>query len=286
MDVSLIQVPYMMGDERQGKGPPRLVQAGAEKLVTAKGVAVAVERVDRGEPFCDSGSASLTVGKRLASTIQQVIEAGQLPFVFAGGCDASAGVLSGFDHRHCGVVWFDAHGDFNTPESTVTGYLPSMSLAVITGHCYRSYWGQMGDNTPIRESAALMLGVRDLDPAEREHLDRSEIQVVKWRDGKPQSDVRTAIDRLAGRVREVYLHIDMDSLDPQFAPGVVVAPVPGGISLQDMAEAIRAVFAQFRVKAVTLAAYDPDHDQDDKTLRTALRLIEIVAEGARGSDLL
>ena len=281
MDVSMIQVPYVMGDERQGKGPLRLVEAGADKLVTAKGVVVAVERVERGEPFRDSGNAALIVGKRLASTVQQAIEAGRLPFVFAGGCDASAGVVSGFDHRECGVVWFDAHGDFNTPETTVSGYLAGMSLAVITGHCFRGYWAQMGDSTPVRESATLMLGVRDLDTAEKERLERSDIQVVKWRDGKPRSDVRIAIEGLAGRVQEVYLHIDMDSLDPEFAPGVVVDPAPGGISLQDMEEAIRAVFAHFRVRAVTLAAYDPDHDQDDKTLRTALRLIEIVAEGAK-----
>jgi arginase family enzyme len=100
MDISMIQVPYMMGDERQGKGPLRLVHAGAEKLVTAKGVAVVVERVERGEPFRDSGNAALIVGKRLASTVQQAIEAGRLPFVFAGGCDASAGVVSGFNHTH------------------------------------------------------------------------------------------------------------------------------------------------------------------------------------------
>jgi arginase len=281
MDVSLIQVPYMMGDERQGKGPLRLVQAGAEKLVASKGVAVAVERVDRGEPFRDSGNASLTVCKRLASAVQQAVEAGRLPFVLAGGCDASAGILAGLNHVNCGVVWFDAHGDFNTPETTITGYLPGMSMAVITGHCYRSYWMQMGDSTPIRESVTLMLGVRDLDPAEEERLDRSDIQVVKWRDGKPQSDVWIALNRLAEHVREVYLHIDMDSLDPEIAPGVVVAPVPGGISLQDMEEAIRAVFAHFRVRAATLAVYEPDNDQGDKTLRTALRLVEVLAEGAK-----
>lgn len=156
-----------------------------------------------------------------------------------------------------------------------------MSLAVVTGHCYRSYWAQMGDSTPIRESATLMLGVRDLDPAERDCLDHPAIQMVKWREGKPQSDVRIALDSLAQRVTEVYLHIDMDSLDPKVAPGVIVAPVPGGISLEDMEEAIRAVFARFRVRAATLAVYDPDHDQDDKRLRTALRLIEMLADGAR-----
>jgi arginase len=281
MHVALIQVPYMMGDERQGKGPGRLMQAGAEKLIAAKGVPVTVECIDRGSAFGDSGNASLAVGKRLASTVRQSVAAGRLPIVLAGGCDASAGSLAGFDHANCGVVWFDAHGDFNTPETTVTGYLPGMSMAVITGHCYRSYWAQMGDNAPLRESATLMLGVRDLDPVESERLSRSAIQVVKWRDGKPQSDIRAALDRLRQSVTEVYLHIDMDSLDPAIAPGVVVSPVPGGISLEDMEKALRAVFDRFSVRAATLAAYDPDNDQDDRTLRTALRLLEVLTEGAK-----
>ena len=176
----------------------------------------------------------MAVGKPLAAIVRKVAEVGRLPRVPAGGCDASQGVLAGFDHTVCGVVWFDAHGDFNTPQTTITGYLPAMSMAVITGHCYPSYWAQMGDSTPIAESATLMLGLRDLDPAEKERLEHSPIQVVKWREGKPESEVRKAIDELARRVPEVYLHIDIDSLDSEVAPGVMLFPVLGGISLEDM----------------------------------------------------
>jgi len=163
MDICLIHVPYTMGDERQGssKGPERLVQAGANKLIATKGLAVTVERVDRGEPFRDSGNASLIVSKRLAQIVRQAIAAKQFPLVLAGGCDVSKGIISGFDHGQCcGVVWFDAHGDFNTPETTTSGYFDGMSLAVITGHCYQNYWAQIGNSTPIPESATLLLGVR------------------------------------------------------------------------------------------------------------------------------
>ena len=80
-----------------------------------------------------------------------------------------------------------------------------MSLAVVTGHCYRNYWAQIGNSVPIPEAATLLLGVRDLDPAEKERLDHSAIQVVRWHEGKPQGDVRVALDRLAQSVPEVYL---------------------------------------------------------------------------------
>jgi len=153
-------------------------------------------------------------------------------------------------------------------------------MAVITGHCYRNYWAQIDNSTPVPERAMLMLGVRDLDPAEKERLDHSAIQVVKWYEGRPQGDVQVALDRLAQRVPEVYLHIDADSLDPQSRP-VWVNAVPGGLSLEDMEESIGVVFARFRVRAATLAVYDPDLDQDDTTLRAGLRIIGVLAEAVR-----
>jgi arginase len=282
MTVSLIQVPYVLGDERQGacKGPGRLVQAGADKVVAAKGIAVGVERVDRGGPFRDSGNASLKVCKQLAEVVRKTVKAGAFPLILSGGCDVSKGILSGFDHSQCGIVWFDAHGDFNTPETTVSGYLDGMSLAILTGHCYQGYWAQIGNSARVADSATLLLGVRDLDQAEEELLTRSRVQVVKWCEGKPQSDIRAALDTLRQSVAEVYLHIDIDSMDPKFAPGVMFDPVPGGISLDDMEDAIGGVFDRFRVRAAALTVYDPDRDQDDRTLKTGLRLIELVADRA------
>jgi len=281
--ICLIQVPYTVGDENQGssKGPERLVQAGAEKLVAAQGASVALERVDRGDAFRDSGNASLIVGKRLASVVRRAVEAKQFPLILAGSCDVSKSILSGFDHARCGVVWLDAHGDFNTPETTASGYFDGMSLAVITGHCYQNYWAQIGNSAPIPESATLLLGVRDLDPCEEEGLARSSIQMVRWHEGKPQSSVQAAFDNLALRVPEIYLHIDMDCLDPKVAPGVIFNPVPGGIVLSDIEDAIRAAFARFWVRACALAVFNPDRDRDDKTLRTGLRIIEVVADAAR-----
>lgn len=286
VNVSLVQVPYVLGDDRPGasKGPERLVEAGADKLLSSAGILVQVERIQRGEPFRDSGSASLAVSKQLAAVVRKTIEAGGFPLVLSGGCDVSKGILSGFDHSQCGIVWFDAHGDFNTPETTVSGYLDGMSLAIITGHCYQDYWAQIGNSTPIADSASLLLGVRDPDRAEEELLNGTAVQVVRWREGKPQSDLRTALGRLSQKAREVYLHIDLDSLDPEFAPGVMFDPVPGGLSLTDMEDAIREVFACFRVRSAALTVYTPDRDRGNRTLTTALRIIELIADRARAQQ--
>lgn len=167
MDVSLIKVPDLMGDERQGasKGPDRLVEAGADRVVSARGLDVSVESIIRGRPFRDSGSSSMVVCKELAAAIAGTMLAGRFPLVLGGGCDISKGVLAGFDHSHCGVIWFDAHGDFNTPDSTITGYLPGMALAVRAGHCYRNYWGRQQRTGPGNVDLVCGISTRQSKPA-------------------------------------------------------------------------------------------------------------------------
>jgi arginase len=174
-------------------------------------------------------------------------------------------------------VWLDAHADFNTPESTVSGFFPGMSLAMLTGHCYRSYWAQIGDSTPLPEETVALFGVRDVSPAaEQQRLEQSYMEVVEWRDGRPLADPVAVLDRLAARVRDVYLHIDLDAFSPEVAPGVVDRPVPGGLSLDDAESIIAATGKRFRIRAATLATYTPALDQEDKTLHTGLRLLEVI----------
>jgi arginase len=242
---------------------------------------VTVDRVERADPFRDTAASAAKVNTQLAAVVRDVVSSGGLPLVLSGSCNSCMGVIGGFDHLRCGVVWLDAHADFNTPESSVTGFFAGMSAAVITGHCYRSYWAQIGDSTPISEERFVMLGVRELWPdAERERLENSGIHAVHWRDGEPQGDVTAALDRLAARAEEIYLHIDFDGFTPEVAPGIVDEPVPGGISVEQAETIIRAVGDRFRIKAATLATYTPERDEDDKTLRLGLRLIDLIGEAA------
>jgi arginase len=280
MDVRLIQVPYHAGDDRIGssQGPRRMLEAGADELFAARGLAVNVERIDRGEPFRDTAASAARVNKKLADRVRRAVDAGQLPVVLSGSCNSSMGVLAGFEHERCGAVWLDAHADFNTPETAETGFFAGMSMAVITGHCYRNYWAQIGDSRPLAEDAIVMFGVRDLSPeAERERIERSAIEVVEWREGKPQGDVLAALDSLARRVEDIYLHVDFDGFAPEVAPGVVDEPVPGGLSLEDAETIVRATAERFRIRAATLATYNPELDEEEKTLRVGLRILELLA---------
>lgn len=281
MNYCLIQVPYHAGDDRHSScaGPGRLVEAGAADLLAAHGGTVRVETVATAAPFRDTASSSAVVNKAVAAKVAAAHAVGRLPVVLTGSCVTSHGVLAGFDHSNCGAVWLDAHADFNTAETTVSGFFPGMSLAVVTGHGFGSYWAEIGDATPIPEDAVVLLGVRALSPeAESERLQRSAIHVVEWREGQPQGDVSTVLARLAARVRDVYLHIDFDCFAPDTAPGIVDEPVPGGLSGDDAEAVIRAAADSLQVRAVTLATYNPALDPDERTLRLALRLIQLLGE--------
>jgi arginase len=283
MDVCLIQVPYHAGDDSVGssKGPQRLLEVGVAEVLAAQGLAVTLDKIDRGEAFRDTAVSAAQVNKQLADRVRGAVDAGRLPVVLSGSCNSALGVLAGFDHAGCGAVWLDAHADFNTPETTVSGFFAGMSMSVITGHCYADYWAQIGNSAPLVEESIVMLGVRDLSPElERERLEQSAIQVVAWRDGRPQGDVLASLDELAQRVDEIYLHIDFDCFAPEVAPGIVDEPVPGGLSLEDGEEILRAIAVRFRIRAATLATFTPERDRDERTSRLALRLIELLGNYA------
>lgn len=277
----LVQVPFMSGDGTHPAkaGPPRCSEA-ARGLLGARGIGCDSAIVEAAQDdAADAQAAAWRVNELVASAVRRTTAVGQLPLVLAGSCDAALGVLAGFEHSRCGVVWLDAHGDFNTPESSVSGFLPGMSLATVVGHCHAERWEQIGEATPIPEEATVLLGVRDLSPAaEHERLEASAVEAVAWRDGEAQRDPVAALDALADRVDEIYLHIDLDAYDPKVAPGIVDDPVPGGLSLADGEGIVRAVLARFRVRAATLATYVPARDPDGRTQDLQVRLVELLAD--------
>jgi arginase len=283
MDVCLVEVPFHAGDDGHpsSRGPQRLREAGAAELFAERGLSVRVERAGRGTAFRDTASSAAEVNTHVGRLVRRAVAGGSLPVVLAGSCNACLGVLAGFEHSRCGAVWLDAHADFNTPDSSASGFFAGMSVAIITGHCYRHYWAQIGDNAPLAEDTIAMFGVRDLSPqAEGERLQGSEIQVVRWRDGRPDRDIVAVLDELARRVREVYLHIDFDAFAPELAPGVADEPVPGGLTFEQAETIIRATGERFRIQAATLATYTPDRDRQEGTLRLALSLLKLLADYA------
>jgi arginase len=281
VQVCLIDVPFAMGDDRHdaSEGGRRLFDGGGREPFARRAIGCRHLRIARRAPFADTASACLGVNRELAAAVATAAAAGELPLVIAGSCDAAAGVLAGLPRERCGVVWIDAHADFNTPDSTVTGFFPGMALAIVTGGCYAAWWAQIGNAAPVAESHVALFGVRDLSPdAERERLERAGMLRVAWVDGQPEGDIEGTVATLAGRVEQVYLHIDLDALDPSIAPGIVDAPVPRGLSLEQLDEVLDAVTGRLALGAVALTTYTPSRDVAGATHAAALHVLGRIAD--------
>jgi arginase len=262
--------------------PGHYVRAGAQSLLAGRGITATQGRVQALSGVgAGVASASLAVNHGVRLSVRSAINMARLPIVLAGSCDAAIGVVAALGGGRCGIVWIDAHADFNTPQSSASGFFPGMSLAVVTGHCHRELWASLGGRPPVPEQLVVLAGVRSLSPpAEARRLQNSAIHVIPWKRGRPQGDIVSALEQLAGQVDEVYLHIDNDAFEPHTAPGVVDEPVPGGLSLTQMEDIVHAVTARLRIAAATITTYTPARDQQDRTLLADLRIIELLGEYA------
>ncbi|MFX1521047.1 MAG: arginase family protein [Promethearchaeota archaeon] len=288
MKICLIQVPYDLGQENigMGKGPIHYIQKGnAENILMGRDFEVKVDYVKRDVPAEDDMLKKITnINANLAKSVKNAIDKGYFPLVLGGNCNNILGILGGVTSFKIGIIYFDAHGDYNTPEISISGFFDGMPLAIATGQCYPGLLTQIGV-LPTPEAYTIHVGARDLDPKERKLLESSEVQVVTTDELKKDtqmSSLLSALTKLQSEVNDVYLHIDIDVVDPQEAPGVDYR-TPNGLSVDEMEKAIRMIAEKFRIKAAALTAYNPDQEEDEKTLRTGLRLVNIIAEATANS---
>jgi arginase len=266
---AIIEVPAMAGDPTHAAADgPAVVSAALAEM----GSRLAVRRVAVPPLRGDSRAASIELGCRVGELVRESVARGDVPLVLAGSCDVAPGVLAGIRDASVGVVWIDAHGDFNTPESSVSGFWPGMTLAVVVGDCGQDVWSKLNWR-PVAPQRVALVGVRSLSPAqEARRLQQSAVRVVRWRDGLPEADLDTALDRLRAGVEGVYVHLDLDALDPAIGSGVVDPPVPGGLSEQQLVELLGKLGDRFAVLAATIATYTPSKD-NGSTLSAACTAI-------------
>lgn len=211
------------------------------------------------------------IAAALAAEVRRARAAGALPVVVGGDCMVALGAMGGLDGAAAGVVWLDAHGDFNTPETTPSGYLGGMPLAALAGRCLPALAAAAGLRGPVDEGRIALLGARDLDPLERAALEASPVAVLAPE--RLRGDLG-ALDGALGRAAAggpVYLHIDVDVLDPAEMPGVVY-PTPGGLSLPELEALLRTVRARGAPAAVTLTAVNLADGHEEAILDAAVRV--------------
>ena len=203
-------------------------------------------------------------------------------------CNDLLGMLSGLKYdsdgnaRRVGLVFYDSHGDFNVPETTLSGMLGGMPVAVAAGHALHNLRQTTGLAEPLPMSDIMWGGVRDLDPLEADRFREYEVRQVSVQDIRDISEnFRNQFNALADEVDVVYVHVDMDVLEPDEVPGHGLT-VPDGPSSKALAAAIGVMFENPKTVALGIASTPSfNRDPDGVSRQAALNLIEGALKGAQ-----
>jgi arginase len=258
MDVDVILVPYDSGRycERMCRGPGRLLEAAVAPLLTRMGAAFRAREVTVADEFCAEIKTAFAVCRVVADRVAESRRAGRFPLVLSGNCNLAVGTVAGCGCPSTGVVWFDAHGEATTPDTTTSGFLDGMGISTLTGKCWRNLARSIPGFEPVPGDRIALIGARDLELAEAALLDalgvRRELAVLPG-DGS-------------------YVHFDLDVLDPSEAVRNQWAP-PSGMTVA----AVRAAVDRIGViKAAGMASFDPDVDADGRAVSAASAILERV----------
>ena len=276
--IQIILVPYDSGQRnlRMGAGPEHFVHNGLTQVLESDGAEVYVETIEAQSDFRAEVQTQFGLYRSLAEHIAEARRDGKFPLVLSGNCGATLGAIAGADAERLGVIWFDTHGEFNTPETTTSGFLDGMGIAVATGQCWTMLAASIPNFRPIPGSSFLLVGGHDFDRGERERLEKAGVVVVDA-DTISQSGVQEALSSaMPGDAEEIHLHLDLDVLNPTEAPANGFVTENAGLSVSELSEAIAVIKEKLNITSATIASFDPAYDTQGKTLRAALKLIKQV----------
>jgi arginase len=290
--VTLIGVPLDLGAGRRGvdMGPSALRVADVDAKIAALGHAVddwgdlpvkIRETQGPGDPRLKYLKEILEVCTLLRNRVGEALAAGTLPIVLGGDHSVAIGTIAGlarhFNGRRekLGLIWFDAHADANTPETSPSGNIHGMPLAAVLGHGAESLVNLAGYLPMVEASRAALVGIRDVDPAERDTVKSSGVGTFTMRDIDERgmrSVMEEAIKRATTGTAGVHVSFDLDGIDPDFAPGVGT-PSPGGLSYREAHLAMEMLADTGRVVSAELVEVNPILDQRNGTAALAVELL-------------
>lgn len=275
MRIVIIAVPYDAGrrSEGVGLGPARLLDAGVANGLRGLGHDVREVAVELPLDTSTHELARTTaVQRELAREVHEAVSRGELPIVLAGNCSTAVGTLAARPPA-TGVIWLDAHADFNTAETTTTGMVDGLALSMVTGRALRNMTAGVGGFIPVDESRVVLVGARDLDPPEEAALASSPIRRVSA-EGAPTS-IAAAVRALGQPAPAVYVHLDLDVLDPVHARANRY-DTAGGLSPTALVKTLTEIVEVAPLYAFAITAYDPAWDCDGRAKRAAIDALNAV----------
>ena len=217
------------------------------------------------------------LGAAIADQVAAARRTGQAVLMTGGDCTHITGVVGGLQDAHgpaarIGLVWFDAHGDFNTPRTTLSGMLGGMPVAVCAGLAHPGWRERSHILAPLPTDRILMVDVRNLDPEEEQLIRATDITIAATATGFPGADLASSVVDLAARCDLLYLHIDSDILDASLVPNHGTRE-PNGPSMVQVQRAITTVMATGKVAALAVVSVYGEGDGSAISVTSGIELI-------------
>lgn len=285
--VRIFGVPMDLGQRRRGvdMGPSAIRYAGLHGQLRAQGYTLTDSGnlsvpLPENEPPDDSRARHLhSIAGVCWDIYQQALvcaESGEIPIFLGGDHSLSIGTVAAITatEPNVGILWVDAHGDFNTPESTPSGNVHGMALAALMGQGAPELTGVGRVGAKIKPSQTVILGARDIDQLERDQLREAGVLVSTMRDIDTMGLAAAAHQALEhlGHLRRIHVSLDMDALDPAEAPGVGT-PVPGGLSYREAHLLMEILHDSGKVASLDIVEVNPILDDRNRTARLAVELV-------------
>ncbi len=285
MQIDIIGVPIDLGADRRGvdMGPSAIRYSNLRQRLEMLGHSVEdmgnlevpiQETCSITDPKLKYIDCIAPMNRRVAGAVATSIQGTRFPLVLGGDHSLSVGSVSGTaKHKKIGLIWLDAHADFNTHETTPSGNIHGMPLAALCGFGdarLTSLW----DETPpvIDPSRVAVVGARDLDPGEKANLRSAGVLVLSMeqvdRIGMVAA-LEQCIERVSRGVDGIYLSMDLDALDPRFAPGVGT-PVPGGLTYREGHLACEVIAETGKLIGMDIVEVNPILDEKNQTAKIAV----------------
>lgn len=277
-------------DKGTAAGPDALLRAGLIGFLRGRGHTVTgpfgVELTAEEDAGYGAWNKIGLANAHLAVLVSAAVGAQSFPLILQSNCYAAIGALAGLQKcaasPRLGMVWIDAHGDCNTPETTLSGWLSGMPVAIATGLCLGRLRRRSGLDPPISADGVVMVCVRANDPLEQELIKELGIETVPVADVKGAChQLRAAMTRLSSSVDLIYVHFDVDALDESEVASVWLT-APGGPASMELAAALQIIMATPRVAAFGIADINPERDEGGRMVRAAQAVIEGGVTGLRG----
>lgn len=278
----MLEVPYDSGhrDVRHGAGPGALAAAGAAHRLASRGAVVDHARIELDIPggFTLEAATGTEVMRRVADDV--ATHPGHVPVVLAGNCGVTLGVVAGLraaaPDRRVAVLWFDAHGDLQTPATSASGFFDGMGFAMMGGRCWQALAATVPGHAPLPDERAVLVGGHALDHDERVLL--AATPAPAWLSVEDIRADRTdaVLDRVAASSDAVHIHVDLDVHDPSVAPANSYAK-PGGLMPEEVRAVVAAAVARLPLASATIASWDPRLDVEHRMRDTGLALLEQIA---------